>query len=74
MARSELQPRPPYDIDSSTGGDRFIGSEKYSASSLDCKKIEDFSDRFINPNVQLSTVEKHENGTAGTDSFLPMIT
>ncbi|KAF8029696.1 hypothetical protein BT93_E2199 [Corymbia citriodora subsp. variegata] len=62
VSRPELQPRPPHDV--STSIDRF-GVERYSISSMDNRRIEDFSNRFMNGNMKLGAVEKLENGIAG---------
>lgn len=63
MSRPELQPRAPHDA--STSMDRFGVGERYSISSMDNRRIEDFSNRFMNGNVKLGAVEKLENGIAG---------
>ncbi|XP_030469481.1 B3 domain-containing protein Os07g0563300-like isoform X2 [Syzygium oleosum] len=66
MSRPELQPRAPHDA--STSMDRFGVGERYSISSMDNRRIEDFSNRFMNGNVKLGAVEKLENGIAGPNS------
>ncbi|XP_048132410.1 B3 domain-containing protein Os07g0563300-like [Rhodamnia argentea] len=65
ISRPELQPRAPHDA--STSIDRFGVGERYSIS-MDNRRIEDFSNRFMNGNMKLGAVEKLENGIAGPNS------
>ncbi|KAI4312119.1 hypothetical protein MLD38_036970 [Melastoma candidum] len=60
VTRPELQQRasPPFEVDSTKVGDRRI-------LSLDGKRVEDYSERFMNGIIKLGAAEKFENGSAG---------
>jgi len=60
-AQSELQTRMPYEVDRLNTGERF------SAPSLEKRKVEDFSEKFINGNLRIRLQDIVENGNAGTD-------
>nr|QNI23767.1 AP2/ERF transcription factor [Camptotheca acuminata] len=63
-AQSELHPRMPFEVDIPSGIDRLISSERFSASSLEKKKIED-SPQKLNGSLQLGASAVLENGDAG---------
>ncbi|XP_011001124.1 PREDICTED: B3 domain-containing protein Os07g0563300-like isoform X2 [Populus euphratica] len=58
-AQSELQTRMPYEVD------RLNTSERFSAPSLEKRKVEDFSEKFINGNLRIRLQDIVENGNAG---------
>ncbi|KAL9346723.1 hypothetical protein Peur_061576 [Populus x canadensis] len=57
--QSELQPRMPYEVDRLNAGERF------SALSLEKRKLEDFPERFINGSPRNHLQDIVENGNAG---------
>ncbi|KAF9683512.1 hypothetical protein SADUNF_Sadunf04G0021500 [Salix dunnii] len=57
--QSELQTRMPYEID------RLNTGETFSAPSLEKRKVEDFSEKFINGNLRIRLRDIVENGNAG---------
>lgn len=59
--QSELQTRMPYEVD------RLNTGETFSAPSLEKRKDEDFSEKFINGNLRIRLWDIVENGNAGTD-------
>ncbi|KAJ6999712.1 B3 domain-containing protein [Populus alba x Populus x berolinensis] len=58
-AQSELQTRMPYEVD------RLDTGERFSAPSLEKRKVEDFSEKFINGNLRIRLQDIVENGNAG---------
>ncbi|KAI4371092.1 hypothetical protein MLD38_019362 [Melastoma candidum] len=60
VTRPELQQRAstPFEVDPIKVGDRRI-------ASLDGKRIEDYSERFMNGIIKLGAADKFENGSAG---------
>ncbi|KAJ6364112.1 hypothetical protein OIU76_029121 [Salix suchowensis] len=56
---SELQTRMPYEVD------RLNTGETFSAPSLEKRKVEDFSEKFINGNLRIRLRDIVENGNAG---------
>lgn len=62
----ELQSRVPYEVDISSGINKLNASERLSTSSLEKKKIEDFSERLMNGSLKFGAREILENGNAGT--------
>ncbi|KAJ6364116.1 hypothetical protein OIU76_029121 [Salix suchowensis] len=57
--QSELQTRMPYEVD------RLNTGETFSAPSLEKRKVEDFSEKFINGNLRIRLRDIVENGNAG---------
>jgi hypothetical protein len=66
MGAAELQSRVPYEVDMSSGVNKLNASERLSTSSLEKKKIEDFSERLMNGSLKFGAREMLENGNAGT--------
>ncbi|XP_038690379.1 B3 domain-containing protein Os07g0563300-like [Tripterygium wilfordii] len=60
-SQPELHPRMPYEVDRLNAGDRL------SASSLEQRKVDDFSERFRNGSLKLGAQDVPENGKAGTN-------
>jgi hypothetical protein len=63
----ELQSRVPYEVDIASGINKLNASERLSTSSLEKKKIDDFSERLMNGNLKFGAREILENGNAGTN-------
>ncbi|XP_062160615.1 B3 domain-containing protein Os07g0563300-like isoform X2 [Alnus glutinosa] len=61
----ELQSRVPYEVDIASGINKLNASERLSTSSLEKKKIDDFSERLMNGNLKFGAREILENGNAG---------
>lgn len=67
---SELHTRVPYEVDVSTGINKLNASERIFVSSMEKKKVEDFSERLMKVNLTMGTQESLENGKPGMDSFM----
>lgn len=69
ISSSELHERGPYDIDGSMGINKLNAGERISVSSLEKKKVEDFSERLMKVNLAIGTPVSLENGNSGSASF-----
>lgn len=70
---TEMHSRGPYDVDISTAINKLNTGERIAVSSLEKRKIEDFSERLLNGNFKLGPREILENGTTGIYSFIPFM-
>ncbi|XP_038691019.1 B3 domain-containing protein Os07g0563300-like isoform X2 [Tripterygium wilfordii] len=61
ISQPEVHPRMPYEVDRLNAGDRL------SVSSLEKRKVDDFSQRFRNGSLKLGALDVPENGKAGTN-------
>ncbi|XP_034211486.1 B3 domain-containing protein Os07g0563300 isoform X2 [Prunus dulcis] len=64
---SELHTRVPYEVDVSTGINKLNASERIFVSSMEKKKVEDFSERLMKVNLTMGTQESLENGKPGNN-------
>ncbi|RXH86081.1 hypothetical protein DVH24_017134 [Malus domestica] len=59
---SELHTRVPHEVDGSTGINKLNASERIFVSTLEKKKVEEFSERLMKINLTIGTQQSLENG------------
>ncbi|XP_068321328.1 B3 domain-containing protein Os07g0563300-like [Pyrus communis] len=59
---SELHTRVPHEVDGSTGINKLNASERIFVSTLEKKKVEEFSERLMKVNLSIGTQQSLENG------------
>ncbi|XP_048321287.1 B3 domain-containing protein Os07g0563300 isoform X2 [Ziziphus jujuba] len=62
---SEMHSRVPYEVDISAAINKLNAGERIGVTSLEKRKIEDFSERLQNGSLKLGARDALENGTAG---------
>lgn len=67
MSHTELRPKVPYEVELTM--DRINASERLVATTLEKRKVEDFSERLVNGGLKTGSREIPENGNAGLSHF-----
>ena len=69
---SELHTRVPHEVDGSTGINKLNASDRIFVSTLEKKKVEEFSERLMKVNLTIGSQQSLENGIGnpGNNCFM----